>query len=427
MSAVFSSQLHKQFDSLERNDPLNPLREGAWQRFLELGLPEKKDEAFRYLHLRDLYARGYDKPSSPKLSKESILPYLYPESEGNTLVFVNGAFRPELSQLERLPKQMIVVSLPDAMRTYGHFLRNRFAQTLKEEADPFAMLNGAVHAQGAFVYIPPKLKLSRPVHCLQILAGLTAPSWVTPRMHVFVGNHAEVQWVSSLVSEEQEPYFYNGVLDLTLEEGAHFHQIAIPLPSASCWHFEALRATLKRDSHLKNIHVTRGSKSFRQDYRVALNGEQARADLQGIWLLAGDLQAHTHVVVDHLAPFSQSTQRFKGILTDCSQSSFEGKILVREAAEKTQAYQVNHNLILGSGAAAYSKPHLEIFADDVKASHGSTISQLDPAHLFYLKTRGLSLEAARRLLLLGFCKEMIDQIPESSIREAMAALARRLL
>jgi Fe-S cluster assembly protein SufD len=421
MTTAFSSELQSQFDTLE-NGPLSPLREGAWQRFLELGLPQKKDEAFRTLHLRDLYAGSYGKASTPLLSKESIEPYIYPESQGSVLVFVNGTFSPELSQLEHLPKQVVIATLPDAMRTYGHFLRTRF----KEERDPFAVLNGALHARGAFVYIPPKLKLPRPVQCLHFITELTQASSVTPRLHVFVGAHAEASFISRLVFKGEQSYLYNGVLDVALEEGARFHQVAVRTEMGPSWQFEAVRATLKRDSHFTHISATSGSKSFRQDIRIALLGENAAADLQGAWLLSKNLQAHTQVLVDHVAPHCRSMQRFKGILADHSQSSFEGKINVRDTACKTEAYQLNNNLILGEHALAYSKPNLEVFEGDVKASHGATISQLDPAHLFYLKTRGLSLETAQRLLLLGFCQDVIDQIPHHSIRTSIVELARSL-
>lgn len=158
-----------------------------------------------------------------------------------------------------------------------------------------------------------------------------------------------------------------------------------------------------------------GGKAVRQSYCIQLKGENSEVNLSGLWMLDGNRTAHTHAIVDHEAPRTRSMQRFKGVLNDHSQSSFEGKILVRAEAQKTEAYQLNNNLILSQGSIANSKPNLEVFADDVKASHGATVSQLEEEQLFYLSTRGIDPILARRLLIGGFCREMIDKISYDSL------------
>jgi Fe-S cluster assembly protein SufD len=167
----------------------------------------------------------------------------------------------------------------------------------------------------------------------------------------------------------------------------------------------------------KSISVTNGAATSREDYLIRLQGEAAEAYLYGVWTLDGNRQHHVNICLDHQEAACTSLQKFKGILSDTSRSSFEGKIYVHPQAQKTQAYQMNNNLVLGERAAAYSKPNLEIFADDVKASHGATIGQIDPEHLFYLQARGISAHMAQMLLVQGFKNEIIDLIPHFHLRE----------
>jgi Fe-S cluster assembly protein SufD len=177
------------------------------------------------------------------------------------------------------------------------------------------------------------------------------------------------------------------------------------------------KATLKSGSNLKHLALTTTGLLTRNRLRVSLLGEQAEALLQGLWNLLESHQCQTHVHVEHAAPSCRSLQKFKGVLKEQSQSSFEGKIYVHPIAQKTEAYQLNHNLILSDAAIANAKPNLEIFADDVKASHGATMSEVDDEQLFYLQSRGISKESARSLLIRGFIQEIIDQIPYASIRD----------
>ncbi len=170
------------------------------------------------------------------------------------------------------------------------------------------------------------------------------------------------------------------------------------------------------------MSVTTGAETVRQDYHATLSGEAADATLQGIWMLKDRREAHTHVVMHHEAPHCRSMQLFKGVLDERSKSSFEGKIYVQKEAQKTEAYQLNKHLLLGERVIANSKPNLEIFADDVKASHGATMTQVDESELFYLKARGISEKAAKALLIHGFCQEMIEKIPQSFVRKKMQDL-----
>lgn len=405
---MLKQALEQQFEQLRLQDPLKGLRERGWERFSALGLPDKKTEAFRYLPLSQLYS-GEFHFGTPKTS---CTPLLFPECRDSSLVFVNGAFAPELSQL---PKEIIVLPLTEALTTYGNFFQNRWMRAFQEEKDPFLMLNAALHRSAAFVYIPPKLQLKTPIQCHHILTDAVC---AMPRVQLFLGAHSEVDWIMTIQEENATAYWVNSALDVALEEKASLRMTQLHQHlDKQAWFFEAVRATLKQESRLHSTSLSTGAKALRHDYHVLLQGERAEANLYGIWMLQENRQSHTHVHMEHAAPHCRSMQLFKGILDDLSQSSFEGKIFVRPEAQKTEAYQLNKHLLLGERVIANSKPNLEIFADDVKASHGATVSQVDPQQLFYLKARGISELDAKQLLISGFYQEILDKVPHSFARK----------
>lgn len=278
------------------------------------------------------------------------------------------------------------------MRSYGLFLQTRLAKGLKEETDPFAALNGAFHGRGAFLYLPPKCKAA-----LHLTHLFVSEDFVSPRIHVYLGRHAELTLTQT---SQGKSNFCNSALDFVLDEGARlaFHD-------RQEGQFQSIRATQKRDSKLKMVLL---GKQLRTSLKVQLAEENSEAEVFGLACNSGSEESHVHASIEHVAPHTHSRQHFKAVLRDKSRFSFEGKILVRPAAQKTEAYQLNNNLILSDEAVANAKPNLEIFADDVKASHGATVGQLDEEQLFYLRSRGLSLEQAKEWLIEGFCKEILD-------------------
>jgi Fe-S cluster assembly protein SufD len=397
---------HLQHHFQDRNgDALQPFREKSWLRLTEVGLPNKSREAFRYLPLRELYLTSFKTSHPSLLEKSSFAHAILPECKDAHLVFVDGHFAPEFSVL---PSHAVVKSLDEA----NSFVQHQITRVLKEEQDPFALANLALHGKGVFFYLPPQLHLSSPVQTLYVY---TQSSVVAPRLTLALGAQSKMQWISTSLYQQTQPHFVLPATEISLDEGASleaFHMIESP---GTSWHLESIRANLKKNSSFRSFAFTVGAKIVRQSYRIHLKGENSEVDLNGLWSLSKHNTAHFHAIVEHEAPHTRSMQLFKGVLNDFSQSSFEGKILVRPEAQKTEAYQLNKNLILHQGAIANSKPNLEIFADDVKASHGATVAQLDPDQLFYFKTRGIDLHTAKYLLLQGFCREMIDRIPYPSL------------
>lgn len=410
------------------NDALARIRQKAWQHFLSLGLPSRQNEVYRYIKLRHLFSQPYHLAQEKSLSIEQVTPWIYPECLQSVLVFINGNYAPSLSCLDALPAKVAVSTLQEATSTYGALLNNYWTKTLKDETDAFATLNAALHLKGAFLYFPPKTVVEAPIQILHLVNDDDELQMIMPRVQLFVGPHSDIRVISTQKSLATMSYFVNQVTEWVLDEGAHVHYTQVLCDEHSqAWHFDAVRATLKRDSTFKTVCVTEGSTTVRTDYKISLMGENAEALLNGVCMLADKREAHTHIFMDHQVPSCRSYQLFKAVLTDFSRSSFEGKIIVRQPAQKTEAFQLNNNLLLSDHAHADSKPNLEIFADDVKASHGATVGQLDPEQLFYMKTRGFSDESAKNLLIYGFCKQIIEMIPLPSLREELLNHARHYL
>ena len=404
-------------------DLLVKFREKAWDHFLELGLPNRSNDVFRYIKLRNLYSKALSLAKKLPITKDIVEKNLLPECRNSTLVFVNGHFSKEFSRLENID-QVGVYPLPEAAKAFSALFNNQLSLSIKEETDPFVVLNTSLHPLGAFIYIGPKQRVGHPIQILNIFA-CPENMLLLPRLQVFAGKESQADFYSTHAFLEESQAFVNQSTQFTLEEAAKVTYTQVSTEqSDQTWFFDSTRAHLKRDSHFKTLAITNGGGTVRYDYKATLAGENAEALLNGVWMLNDRNEAHVHVLMEHQAPHCRSMQLYKGVLNDVSQSSFEGKILVRQAAQKTEAFQLNNNLLLSEGAITNSKPNLEIFADDVKASHGATVGQLDQEQLFYMKTRGFTHEQAQNLLVYGYCQEVIQQITLPSLLEKVSQQAQ---
>lgn len=363
-------------ETVDPQDSLFTWRKKAWDRFV---WPEPKDEAFQYVPLSKIAFL----PPAEKSAFAGSLP------EGQRIVFVDGFFDEKLSTISK--------SLYTAFRSYGLFLQNRMTTLIKEEKDPFALLNTALQSSGAFLYLPPNTQHKITIHHICL-----SERTLSPRLFIYAGRGAQVDIVQQMTPMAQH-FVSNGFIDLNLDEGAEVRFVdKSEAPSAI--RLQALRAALKRDSKFQFKLAAKGLEFDRLSLKVQLAEENSEVLLEGLTRLGSSLQSHVNTSVEHIAPHTRSRQHFKAVLEDTSRSSFQGKILVRPAAQKTEAYQLSQNLLLSDTAMAYAKPNLEIFADDVKASHGATIGQLDAEQLFYLQSRGIPLIEARKWLIESFCR-----------------------
>lgn len=335
----------------------------AWEKFSAMGLPTRKNEHYRYVRL-------------PTFSFEKGV----------------GNF-----EVHNAAEGVLVLPFPKAQALFGALLQSRFERWLRHEKDAFACLNGAICEEERVLYVPPGVQAKE----MRIDHSGDGGLLVT-RLHFYVGKGAELS-----ITLSQKGKSANRFLDFTLEEGA---RVEVRMAECAEQQIDTVRASLKRDSYFKSVNCVKGCPFLRQDYAVALLGESSYAELYGVCELEGTEQAHTNALVEHIAPNTASSQKFKGVVDGKGRTSFEGKIYVHPQAQQTNAYQMSNYLVLSPKATANSKPNLEIFADDVKASHGATVGQIDSEHLFYLQSRGIAKEEARRLLIQGFVQEIYDHL-----------------
>lgn len=394
------------------NDLLHSLRSKAWDRFQEVGLPSRKNEAFKYVPLAKIYAHEFALIDNYSLDKESLSSFLLENHDH--LIFINGALRLDLSSFS---SDMEIVSLEKAMSSFAIFLQNKLVKSLKEDTDPFSLLNFIFHKSGAFVYVPSNMNFEKPLQILNLTAGLVPGSFASmPRVQGVIGKGSSLNiTLTSHHIGEYEHHWSIPVLDIVQEENSHVKVVdSLNYPSEN-WYFGSYHYQLKKNASLKTIDLTSGAKVSRRDYQISLDEPYADARAYGLSYLTQKSQSHTHVLMRHLAETCTSSQLFKTILDDESVSSFEGKIYVHSKAQKTESYQLNRNLILSEKAKAHTKPNLEIFADDVKASHGATIGQLSSEDLFYMQSRGVSLQEAKRLCIQGFLAEILQEVDISTL------------
>ncbi len=391
------------FEKLPSSTSFYPYRKKSWEAFQELPLQEP---------LKMLKTLSPQNPSevsqSPDL-KQSI----YPECNGSSLIFIDGAFAPSLSNLSALPSSIVLLPLALAETTYPMFFKQRLNLLIEEDTNPLSLLNLALHKEGCFLYIPPKQLINTPIACTHLITkNPSESSYLFPRLHCSIGAESQIQIIVSTHTLTDQALLSHMSLDFALEAGAGCHVTQLIADDVPHLISESLRASLKKDSSFKVVSISKGSVGTAyQDYRVSLLESGASANLQGLSLLQPLKKSETQVSIEHIAPHTRSMQHFKGVLQTQSRSRFKGKIKVRKEAQKTEAYQLNNHLILGPNAFADSDPTLEIFADDVKASHGATIAQIDPQQLLYLKTRGIDEALGKQLLITGFCQEITTQIP----------------
>lgn len=396
---------------------MKPLLDRIWNRFETCRLPEKKNEAYKGFPLANLYQTEYCRPTA-KLDSLNIEPFLYPESKGCALVFVDGVYNEQLSNIENLPKGVVIQDFSKAFIRYQGYFQNRLQYYIKEESDPFALFSLALMSSGLYLYVPPNVVVDHPIEVIHVYQDKT-PLMASPVIMGVIGDNSSITLIEKAINLSQQPSirWVNALIDMTLGERAKLQTIRLPSEDKKETFFKFLRIDVKANARFEDISLASGTTLQRSDCNINLKGIGASCALYGATHIRNDHQVHSHISINHLEPQTTSKQLFKSVLYDQSVSSFRGTIYVKDIAQKTDAYQLNNNLLLSDEATAESQPKLEIFADDVKASHGATTGQLDHELLFYLKTRGIEEKEAKALLIEAFCGEVIEKIAYPSIKK----------
>ncbi|MGA7161960.1 MAG: Fe-S cluster assembly protein SufD [Bacteroidota bacterium] len=410
------------------HDPswLKSFRHSGLERFSELGFPTIKQEDWRFTNILPLTKNSFyhaPEKQTPKVNRSEVKKHIIQESSKSVLVFINGHYNKDLSDVSGLPKEIVAGSLGEYFTAHGDLIRRYLGKHLLLHNHPFAALNTAFIDDGAFVYIPERIKSTSPIQLL-FLSRAQGNRLVAsyPRNLVIAEKGSSATIIESYISLSEEIYFTNTVSEVFIEEESEVDYVKIQRESESAFHIGTMQAEQGSQSRFTAFSLALGGAIARNDVNINVSGEQCETMLDGLYLPANDQLVDHHTFIDHKQPNCSSREIFKGIITGSSRSVFNGKIFVRKEAQKTDSKQTNRNLLLSDKATVDTKPQLEIFADDVKCTHGATVGGLDAASLFYVKSRGISEEAARALLTVGFAGEVTNYINNVDLRKHVDSL-----
>jgi Fe-S cluster assembly protein SufD len=390
-------------------------REEAIARFQERGFPTVAEEEWRFTSVAPIARAAFRRPAPGEGSgvrTADVAAFGFEGAfEGHQIVFVDGRLAPGLSSIT--PEDGLQIGgLADLLSREPERLQSHLGRVVSDGASPFADLNAAFLEDGAFVFIPPGLAVDKPIHLVFMSSRRTgsAPTISHPRTFVIAGRGSQAQVVESYAGVPGAAYFANAVTEIVLEDGAGLDHYKVQRESDAAFHVGFMAVAQGRASRFKSHSFALGGRLARNDVRQLFAAEGGECELNGLFAVAGEQHTDTHTVIDHAHPHCTSRELYKGILDGRSRGVFVGRILVREGARKTDAHQTNKNLLLSREALVDSVPQLEILASDVKCKHGSTTGQLDPAALFYLRSRGIPEAAARSLLVCAFASDVVGRV-----------------
>jgi Fe-S cluster assembly protein SufD len=408
---------------------LTPVRKAAIACFAQLGFPTMQHEDWRFTNVAPLTKRAFVLAGRPKqrVSVTDLGGFMLDASTGPCLVFVNGRFMPALSRAGSLPAGCVLGSLAELVETEATALQAELARYADYQDQPFTALNTAFLRDGAYVRIPDHTAMRDPIQVLQVAVTEGAPTVAHPRLLVVVGRSSQATIIESHIGFGNDVYFTNAVTELLAGENATVDHYKVELESVGAAHIGTLQFHQQRDSNLTAHCISLGGGLVRHDINATLAGEGCNCTLNGLFMLAGEQHVDSHLRVEHAQPHGTSRENFWGILDGQAHGVFTGRIVVHHGAQKTDAKQTNKNLLLSEAAQIDTKPQLEIFANDVKCTHGATIGQIDHDAMFYLRARGISEPAARSLLTYAFARTSLAQIKVEPLRRQLhRAIVARL-
>jgi Fe-S cluster assembly protein SufD len=396
---------------------LDALREEARAAYRDAGLPGPKVEAWKYTNLNRLRRAGFAPETAPA-AVETVPVGSALSIEAYQAVLVNGRFRPDLSTLPEAASGVEVLGFADALAREPALLESRFGRIAPPKGFPLVALNTALAADGLVIRFAKGKTAVRPVHVVSIGAAGDAPVMFQPRLLVVAEEGSSGCVLESHIAAGDGVYFSNGVAEVAVERGASLRHYALQNEHPSAFHLATANASLAEGANYDSFVLQVGGRLARREIHALIGGRRAECRLNGAYLLRGEQHADNTTVIDHAAPDGTSRELYKGVIDGTARGVFQGKILVRREAQKTDGHQLNKALLLSRGAEIDSKPELEIYADDVKCGHGATAGELDDDALFYLRSRGIDAETARGLLVDAFVGEAVEQIADEAARTA---------
>jgi Fe-S cluster assembly protein SufD len=414
----------------ETADWLEPVRKAALDRFAATGFPTARDEEWRFTPVAPI-AQGtwrHGMGSSHRVTREQLAPFIFGHPEWTTLVFVDGGYSEALSSAGALPAGVRAGSLAEALLADGVMLERHLARHASIESSPFTALSTAYMRDGGFLHVPANTDLTRPVHLLFVATREAASSVTHPRNLVVIEQGARASVIESYVSlAEGATYWTNAVTEVVAGANSWIEHTRIQRESERAYHIGLTHVEQQRDSHYRSFTLAMGGALARHNLLARLNGENVETLMYGLYLTRGDQVVDNHTAIHHDQPNCRSWEVYKGVLDGRSRAVFNGKVFVKPEAQKTDAKQTNRNLLLSDAAKVDTKPQLEIFADDVKCTHGATVGRLDDVALFYARSRGVPAEKAQRLLTYAFAAEVTSEVVLEPVRDELDRLVRERL
>ncbi|MFA7171946.1 MAG: Fe-S cluster assembly protein SufD [Kiritimatiellia bacterium] len=406
------------------------LRQRGVEQFAALGFPTPRDENWKYTDVTPIITTAFQPAAKADsgVTREALdrgeLTTLQCDSR---LVFVNGFFSEQLSSIGELPAGVKVTNLAQLFTGEEQAIGCHLGRYAHLEEHAFVALNTAMLQDGALVEVAQGCRLEEPILIVFVATADGAPMVSHPRNLYCFGAESRATIIESYLSLGEGAHFTNAVSELVVGEGAVIEHYKLQHENEQAFHIATLQAIQARDSHLLAHNISFGGAITRNDINVVLDAEDAECDLGGLFVATGCQHVDNHTLIDHAQPNCNSRELYKGILGDQSVGIFNGKILVRQGAQKTNASQRNNNLLLSENATINTKPQLEIYADDVRCKHGATVGQISAEALFYMRSRGITKEAALDLLTYGFAGELFDSMTWVTVRSRLEQMLYRKL
>lgn len=391
-----------------------------------IGLPVNKEEEYKFTpiskKIESTITRFSHASPSESVGKQTVVENMIPDLDCHLLVFNNGKLEKNLSNFDSVA--LSVLSFADIPIEK---IEQQVGKIAKVTKDPFVALNQVAFEEGTWLEVAPKTVLEKPVLILQLVQASPEGETVHPRTYIQVGKNATATFIEKVVSLDDSPYFLNGVTEINVGENSHVDFYRLQDESKAALEVNNTEVNVPRDAVFSSAVISLQGQMIRNNLSINLLGSNSLGNMYGLYMLNGQAHVDNHTNVDHTLPHAESNELYKGILADHSRGVFNGKIFVRQDAQKTNAFQQNNNILLSEDAVINTKPQLEIWADDVKCSHGCTTGQLDEEALFYLRSRGISKENSRGMLLYAFAGEVLEKINNENFRDYCIGLIQQRL
>lgn len=406
-------------------DWLKDLRRRAVAQFIQLGLPTVKDEEWKYTSLAELSTKRLQIASSHKFTQEQAL-HEYVDTDDINIVLVNGLLWADYFKKQQLPKGITIKPLSEAILSSASELQETMTKLTANDTKALLYLNQALFLDGIYIKIENNVVIEPTIHIVHLTSstsgGADSDTILFPRSFIVVETGAKVSILESHIGFGEQSYWSNALTDIRIGENAHVRYCKAEGESSHAVHTATTRIWQESSSQLEAFSFIHHAKLVRNNTTILLKGEGTHTIMNGLYAIDGLQHVDNHTLIDIQQPNCTCSQLYKGILSDASHAVFNGKIFVHPIAQKTNGYQLNKHLLLGNQAKVDTKPQLEIFADDVKCTHGATIGQLNDEEIFYLQSRSISRELARQLLAKGFIDDIINTISSASIRRKLNKL-----